>query len=77
MGISRHDFMIIRNHREEETAPFKTYPTGSGNDRAIWIKPTLVCTVKYMTKTARGGLRQAVYKGLRDDKTAKECIETQ
>jgi len=43
------------------------------NDNVIWIEPRLVCTVKYMMKTANGSLRQAIYKGLRDDKDPKDC----
>lgn len=38
----------------------------------IRIEPVLVCTVKYMKNTK--GLRQAVFKGLRGDKEAKEII---
>lgn len=38
----------------------------------IWMQPFLVCTVKYMMKTKHGGLRQAIYKGLRDDITADD-----
>lgn len=42
---------------------------------AIWIQPSLVCTVKYMMKTVAGNLRQPVFKGLRDDKAPEDCIE--
>lgn len=43
----------------------------------IEMATTLVCTVKYMEKTESGSLRQPVFKGLRDDKQPKECIEKQ
>lgn len=47
----------------------------SGNENAAWVSPMLVCTVKFMEKHKNGGLRQPVFKGLRDDKTPEECRE--
>lgn len=44
-----------------------------GNENAVWVIPKLVCTVKYMMKTESGGLRQPVFKGLREDKAPEEC----
>lgn len=42
-----------------------------GNELAVWIKPVLVGIVQYMP---RGEVKsQPVFKGLRDDKLAKEC----
>ena len=49
----------------------KTY--GVGND-AVWIEPTLVCTVEYMPND-KGSLRQPVLKGIREDKLTNECRE--
>ena len=46
-----------------------------GNENAVWITPTLVCTVKYMMKSQSGGMRQPVFKGLRTDKHPRSCIE--
>lgn len=51
--------------------PFPETP--KNHEHAVWLKPKLVCTVKYMDKTAAGSLRQPVMKGFREDKTAKEC----
>ena len=42
------------------------------NEEVIWMKPHLVGTVKYMMKTNSGGLRQAIFKGVRDDKVAND-----
>jgi ATP-dependent DNA ligase len=50
-------------------------PEGFPDEDANWIEPTLVCVVKYMMKTSNGGLRQPVFKGLRFDKLATECVE--
>lgn len=71
LGVSREDFKIISGAKASKP-PFEP---PKGNENAVWIKPDLVCTVKYMEKTSNGGLRQPVYKGLRDDKAPKDCIE--
>ena len=75
MGVSGQAFDIISRHPTLPSAPFIAYPAGHGNDRAIWLSPELVCIVKFMHHTKSGGMRQPVFKGLRFDKTAAECIE--
>ena len=72
LGVAGDDFQEIRKMPKTE-APFSAQ---KDLHSAVWIKPGLVCTVKYMEKTAGGGLRQPVFKGLRDDKEPKECIES-
>lgn len=49
--------------------PLNTIPKGYEN--AVWIEP-MVCTVEYMPSD-KEGLRQAVFKGVRDDKLPGEC----
>lgn len=44
------------------------------NDDIVWMKPHLVGRVQYMMKTNSGGLRQAVFLGVRDDKFASDLI---
>ena len=75
MVVSGQAFDIISRHSTLTTAPFIAYPAGHGNDRAIWLSPELVCIVKFMHHTKSGGMRQPVFKGLRFDKTAAECVE--
>lgn len=72
LGISTSDFQLIKSKPEIGTHPFYDLP--SGNEDAVWVEPSLVCTVKYMMKTANGSLRQPVFKGLRVDKVAAECV---
>ena len=72
MGVNKEDFSTIINTKRIEIPQFSV---PKGNENAIWIEPKNVCTVKYMTKTETGGLRQPVFKGLRDDKSPHECIE--
>lgn len=75
MGVSGQAFDIISRHPTLPSAPFIAYPAGHGNDRAVWLSPDLVCIVKFMHHTKSGGMRQPVFKGLRFDKAASECIE--
>jgi len=59
---------------ERQGEPPVLVPT-SGNEGAVWLRPELVCTVRYMEKTSTGSLRQPVFKGLRNDKTVMELAE--
>lgn len=62
-------------YRIIDSPPFDFIP--SGNENAIWLAPTLVCTIEYMPNE-KDSLRQAVFKGVRDDKLPIECqtVET-
>ncbi|HEY8956181.1 DNA ligase D [Chitinophaga sp.] len=50
--------------------PFKTKP--QTNMPATWLKPVLVCEVKFAEITREGILRQPVFMGLREDKKAAD-----
>ena len=72
LGVSGTNFRMISSATKSDYHPFDTLPPG--NDDAVWIEPQLVCTVKYMMKTATGSMRQPVFKGIRDDKEPKDCV---
>ncbi|MFT5891545.1 MAG: bifunctional non-homologous end joining protein LigD [Dokdonia sp.] len=72
LGISSEDYRRIESTPKQDYHPFANLPIG--NDNAVWIEPNLVCVVKFMMKTVNGGLRQPVFKGLRNDKYPKDCI---
>ncbi len=72
LGISGDDFKLIQQQKSTD-CPFFAAP--KGNEKAVWLAPDLVCTVKYMEKTESGSLRQPVFKGLRVDKLPGDCIE--
>lgn len=71
LGISTDDFRVISSAARSDKPPFLNLP--SGNENAVWIEPNLVCTVKYMMKTASGTMRQPIFKGIRFDKDPKDC----
>lgn len=70
LGVSSNTVQRIDAMPHIETPPF---PIPNGNERAVWVAPKLVCTVKYMELTESGSMRQPVFKGLRDDKEPEEC----
>lgn len=70
LGVGGEPFQKIQA-LDKVHCPFSEIP--KGNEDAVWVVQKLVCTVKYMMKTESGGLRQPVFKGLREDKAPKEC----
>lgn len=59
LGITKEQWNIIRSQKE----------INSSSDEVL-IEPVLVCSVKYMKNSK--GLRQAIFKGIRQDKNAIE-----
>lgn len=55
---------------EQTRSPFEEVP--KTNERAHWVKPKIVVEVKFSEWTSDGKLRQPIYLGTRDDKTASE-----
>ena len=68
LGVSREEYEIISQQPEINPPFIKSLAN------AVYVKPTLVCVAKFMEYTKNGGLRQPIFKGLRFDKTAKECV---
>jgi len=63
----------IYQHQPTETdyPPFRYMP--EDQQEAVWFKPELVCMVESMP-TDKPGLRQPVFKGIRNDKIPQDCI---
>lgn len=72
LGVGGEPFRRIKS-LDKTSCSFSEIP--KGNENAVWVKPELVCTVKYMMKTESGGMRQPVFKGLREDKSPEECVD--
>lgn len=74
LGVGGVAFARIKAQPRAIRPPFDM-PEGHGNEDAVWIEPTLVCVVEFMHRTKNGGMRQPVFKGLREDKLPEECTE--
>ena len=72
LGVSRQDYRIMAAAPRYDKSCYLSFPDF---DDAAWLEPKLVCTVTYMERTSGGGLRQPVFKGLRDDKAPEECVD--
>jgi bifunctional non-homologous end joining protein LigD len=73
-GFTQKTHRVLRNQLEElrqKDVPFDA-PPAEARRGALWVKPELVAQVKFATWTADNLLRQASFKGLREDKPAKE-----
>lgn len=57
---------------ETAKSPFTTTP--KTNERAHWVEPRIVVEVKFNEWTAGGHLRQPIFVGVRDDKSAAEVV---
>lgn len=53
---------------------FGTGATAAALRDVIWLKPELVCQVKFSEWTREGILRQPVFLGLREDKRARDVV---
>ena len=71
LGVGGENFRQIANHAHAEGPPC---PVPIGNESAVWIVPDLVCRVEFMYRSESGAMRQPVFRGMRDDKTAVECV---
>lgn len=52
--------------------PFADPPKAGPGESLFWLKPSLVCEVRFAERTAEGLIRQGSFKGLRGDKAPQE-----
>lgn len=75
-------FQLFQKHRAM-ACPFVDFPgkragrfgqgwTAARVRACTWLRPVLVCQVRFQEWTAEGGLRQPVFVGMREDKRARD-----
>ncbi|HEY3331930.1 MAG TPA: DNA ligase D [Capsulimonadaceae bacterium] len=55
-----------------DECPFATEP--KTNEPVTWVRPEVVCEVKFSNWTADGSMRHPIFLGLREDKSPKDCV---
>ena len=65
LGISKEERRIIAQFAKKNTVK---RPWFDKYKNVVWLKPQLVGTAHFMQETENGGMRQPVWKGLREDK---------
>ena len=73
-GFTQKTHAMIRQQLEKlraKTVSFESIPADA-RKCAVWVKPRLVAEVNFATWTADNLVRQAAFKGLREDKLAKD-----
>ena len=65
LGVSKAEQKIIADFANKNTVK---RPWFDKYKNVVWLKPQLVGTAHFMHETESGGMRQPVWKGLRDDK---------
>lgn len=77
IGFSNEDqknlLKIFKKFKTEES-PFPKKINLKGRE-PVWIKPELICEVKFSEETKTGKLRHPVFLGLREDKQPEEVTE--
>lgn len=73
LGMTKADYAQIKAAESTDKAHYcDSFP--DFEEGPTWVVPQLVCRVEYMDRTNQGGLRQPVFRGLRDDKAAQDCV---
>ncbi len=65
LGVSKAEQKIIAEFAKKNTVK---RPWFDKYKNVVWLKPQLVGTARFMHETESGGMRQPVWKGLREDK---------
>lgn len=90
VGTGFNEALLAKLHKQfsglsQDACPFANLPekragrygagvTPAEMKRCHWIKPEMVCQIKFSEWTRDGKLRQPVFLGLRDDKSVREVV---
>ena len=72
-GFDQQKLENLKKKFQDIEASEKTLPTVDVSDKISWVRPVLVCKVKYQVVTLDGKLRMPRFLGLRTDKEPLEC----
>lgn len=65
LGVFKQERKIIHDFAKNNTIPKPHFPKYKN---VVWLNPELIGTAHFMHETESGGMRQPVWKGLREDK---------
>ena len=63
LGISKEERQLVAQYAATNAVKRPWFPKYKN---AVWLKPQLACTAHFMRETASGGMRQPVWKRLRE-----------
>jgi bifunctional non-homologous end joining protein LigD len=66
----QEELMVKMKPLIKKNCPFKSIPPIT--DSIVWLKPLLICEVKYTELTSEGVMRHASFQGLREDKSPSD-----